>query len=443
MISAIAMAADSKAVFAARVRAIGLGEHLETFLGNNWSTYAELAFATHARPGQSQELYNEQILVPALGDTEHRDRNLLLRLFYEAFAVASAEIRRLQDPSAPDAPKVVPQPEKEARRAALAAKLIGLSVDGRFVGELDVSDRLLERCMDLWEKNAIAYVGLELCTKRDFEVLGYKRDPALAPMQDANGYLRMQQRQADEVCPIGTQSQWENAFTRRNLAMDMADVMSFQLGDRLRRTLVDSLTEEVPPGHVAVSLNQLIAADRKFWVKLASLTCGGVKRDGQDERPCDAKAATVLDSVAFQLMLAPRAVVAVSAAPAVKHGEAVPHLSKKDKKTLQHKDKVALAKNVREHLSAAGAKGEKGAKAKGKGGKAPYVVRLPPGLEGMATKTSAATGMRRLRFGFNLGSCKACGPGEACAKGLHGCMKPVGPEAEACGEAHPASSCTK
>ena len=65
---------------------------------------AELAFATHARPGQSQELYNEQILIPALGDTEHRDRNLLLRLFYEAFAVASAEIRRLQDPSAPDAP---------------------------------------------------------------------------------------------------------------------------------------------------------------------------------------------------------------------------------------------------------------------------------------------------------------------------------------------------
>lgn len=440
------MAADSKAVFAARVRAIGLSEHMETFLANNWSTYAELAFATHARPGQSEDLYNEQILIPALGSMEHRHKNLLLRLFYEAFAVASAEIRRLQDPSAADVPRTVPQPEKEARRVALAAQLIGLSVDGRFVGELDISDRLLERCMDIWEKNAISYVGLELCTKRDFEVLGHRKDPAIAPMQDANGYLRMQQTPADEVCQIATQSQWENAFTRRNLAMDMADIMSFQIGDRLRRTLIDALTEEVPPGHAAVSLNQLIAADRKFWVKLASLTCGGVKRDGEDERPCDQKAAKVMDGVAFQLMLAPRAVVAVQAASKAQPGDGAPRLSNKDKKTLQYREKLAQAKSVKEHLAAAGAKGEKGGKGKGKGGKPRGAFPMPPGLEGMAAKTSAATGMKRLCFGFNLGTCKACGPGETCGKGLHGCMKPVGPDGEACGGAHPAASaggCTK
>ena len=436
------MAADSKAVFKARVNTLGLGDHYETFLENSWSTYAEFAFATHARPGQSPELYDEQILIPALGNTQHKDRNRLLRLFYEAFAIASGEIRRLQDPSTPDVVRTIPQPEKEARRAELASQLRGLSVDGRFVGELDISDRLMERCIDLWDKNAVAYVPLELCTKRDFEVLGHRRDPVMAPMQDSNGYLRMQSQQPDAICQISNQSQWENAHTRRSLAMDMADVMSFHLGDRLRRTLVEALTTEVPPGHVTVDLNQLVTADKKFWVKLANETFGKVKREGEEEMPCDAKAVKVMESVAFQMLLAPRAVLPGAAHPAAPPRDTVPRLSKKEKKVLQHQNKVSQAKAVREHIAGTAAKGGQGAKAKGKGAKGPALIRLPPGLEGMATKTSAATGMRRLCFGFNLGTCQAASPGNACAKGLHGCMKPVGPQGEACGGTHTASACT-
>ena len=447
-VAAAMSSVDSKAVFAARVRQLGLGEHLPTFLGLHWTTHAELAFASSSRPGQDNAAFEGHILVPGLGYDAHPLKHILRRLYYESFAMASAEIRRLQEPNAAEVPRVVPQPEREARRTALAARLVGLSVDGMLVGEYDVADRLIDRTIHIYEADSLAYIGLDLCTKRDFEVLGHKKDPYLAPYQDVNGYLKMESRQPETYCALGTQTLFENAFMRRNLAMDMGDVMSFEVGEQLRRTLIAALTEDVPPGHTAVSLNQLIAADKKFWVTLASAVRGGVKRGDLDERPCDKAAPKILNSVPFNLMLAPRALAAV--APA--HAPAPQQLqgpSKKDKEVIKRQEKQERARAAREQADRSRAAnqtkgGDGGRSAKGKGAaKGSNAVRMPAGLEGMVSKTSAATGMRRLCFGYNLGSCSAAAPGEMCFKGLHGCMKPVGPNNEACGERHPASACTK
>ena len=442
-------AVDSKAVFAARVKFLGLGEFLDRFVELHWSTHAELAFVSGARPGHDDNKFVEDILIPGLGSDEHPKKHLLRRLYFESFAMASGEIRRLQEPNAPDVPRVVPQPEMEARRAALAQRLPGLAVDGMFVGEQDVSDRLLQRCIHLFDTNALAYVSLDLCTKRDFEVLGHRRDPYLAPVQDVNGYLRMQSQQPETYCSVATQTLFENAFVRRNLAMDMGDVMSFDLGEKLRRTLVAALTEEVPPGHVPVSLNQLVAADKKFWVKLASATRGGVRRSDDVDRPCDKHGEKILEGVPFNLMLAPRAVMA---APAQTPSQGSGHreeLSKREKEVIKKQTKVEQAKTARARIDQTRqpaqadenpTKDRRGRKGKGAG---KNQVRMPVGLEGMATKTSAATGMRRLCFGYNLGTCTAATPGEACPKGLHGCMKPAGPNGDACADRHPASACTK
>ena len=441
-------AVDSKAVFAARVKYLGLGAHLDTFLLLHWTTHAELAFVSSSRPGQDNDKFEEEIIIPGLGSTDHPLKHILRRLYYESFAMASSEIRRMQDPNAPDMPRVVPQPEKEARGSALASRLNGLAVDGMFVGEFDVSDRLLERCIHLYENNVLAYVGLDLCTKRDFEVLGHRRDPHLAPVQDASGYIKMQSQQPETYCSIETQTLMENAFMRRNLAMDMGDVMSFEVGEELRRTLVAALTEEVPPGHAPVSLNQLVSADKKFWVKLASATRGGVRRVDEIERPCDTEGVKILDGVPFNLMLAPRAMVNVPAPAHAKGQHSQEGLSKREKEVIKKHEKLERAKGARDQLANDKAPappkedGAKGKRAKGKG-KNKNAIRMPAGLEGMATKTSPATGMRRLCFGFNLGTCTAAAPGESCHKGLHGCMKPAGPNGDACAERHPASACTK
>ena len=65
----------------------------------------------------------------------------------------------------------MPNLEREARRAALAARLPGL----RLVGEMDVSHALVDLCSTMRDDDVVRYVPLNKCTKRDQEVLGIKK----------------------------------------------------------------------------------------------------------------------------------------------------------------------------------------------------------------------------------------------------------------------------
>ena len=78
----------------------------------------------------------------------------------------------------------------------------------------------------------------------------------------------------------------------------------------------------------------------------------------------------------------------------------------------------------------------KGNLKQGKGAGRDSKVRLPPALQGMSSVSTAATGKKRLCFGFNLGNCTGAAPGEECQKGFHLCMKP------GCSKPHPCTKCT-
>ena len=71
----------------------------------------------------------------------------------------------------------------------------------------------------------------------------------------------------------------------------------------------------------------------------------------------------------------------------------------------------------------------KGAASSGEGG-GPVPKELLPG------KSVNRKG-QRLCFGYNLGTCNKCEPGETCDRGLHACTRP------GCEETHRASECGK
>ena len=67
-----------------------------------------------------------------------------------------------------------------------------------------------------------------------------------------------------------------------------------------------------------------------------------------------------------------------------------------------------------------GGKGKKGKNNRGKAERG--LIRLPPGLEGMQTRTAKG---EYICFSFNLpGGCAECQPGQTCSKGKHLCMFP-------------------
>ena len=90
-------------------------------------------------------------------------------------------------------------------------------------GDLEVSHRLVERCVEMSDANAIKYLAFEFCTKRDDEVRGVEKDPTWATVPDpATGTLRLKMVRDDVRTPVDCQFALGFAFQRRAIAFEMA-----------------------------------------------------------------------------------------------------------------------------------------------------------------------------------------------------------------------------
>lgn len=434
------MSVDSHAAFSERVLELGLGAHVARFETSGWRSMADLAFATSYAPGNDESIFITEVVSVGLGAPDHVDKNRLRRLFFEAYALSSADLKRRVDATPDDAPRVVPNAERLERRRRVATRLAGLATGGQFVGELNVSDRLLDTCIEMYEKNQIFYVAPEMCTKKSVDILGTRRDRLWESVPNATGQLVFKKTDDAERAALGSQFALGLAFQRRGLALEMADIISYDHSETLRSRLIAAFMEAPPTGYAAVSIEQIFDADQVAWTLLAEKTVDGIKRKGTD-RPCDMNMPAVLDSFKFAMAISPRLGSAAARAPQRNEPPAAPA-----------------------HAPAQPGRGEK--RIRGNGGKgnkkiAPQAAKqqqqqqqprvqpakerqthLPKGLVGMASRTSQQKGSLRLCYGFNLGTCSAVAPGASCLKGLHGCMKPLA-SGDACGEPHAASACRR
>ena len=100
------MALDSPAAFLERVQELQLAAHIDRFNAARWTTMAALAFSS-PHSGNEEALVNN-ILIPGLGRADHPDHMLLRRLFFEAFLMASADLKRRSEATAENGPRIVP-----------------------------------------------------------------------------------------------------------------------------------------------------------------------------------------------------------------------------------------------------------------------------------------------------------------------------------------------
>ena len=129
------MALDSAASFSERVTEFGLDAHAARFAAANWATYADLAFTSNFAPGGDEALFLSDIVAVGFGTRDHADKRKLRRLFFEAYTMAAADLKRRVTVNDDDLPRAIPNAEREERRNRLAARLKGV----KLAGELDVS----------------------------------------------------------------------------------------------------------------------------------------------------------------------------------------------------------------------------------------------------------------------------------------------------------------
>jgi len=164
---------DSKAVFSARVKALGLTAVAEKFEELGWTTLGSFAFAAGMPSGAmvDEATFRTRVLVPLFelgeGVPEPALSAGVRRLWFEAHSIMIQDLRRHSDRTDDEPPRRIPAVEREERKTELATRLRAAF---RMEGELEPANFLIDRYMQLAEDGQIEWVPWEECPKREQEL---------------------------------------------------------------------------------------------------------------------------------------------------------------------------------------------------------------------------------------------------------------------------------
>ena len=103
----------------------------------------------------------------------------------------------------------------------------------------------------------------------------------------SDGNLKIKQSEQDSECPVTGEMRLREAYRRKALAMDMANLVSYTVAEEWHSYLFMAIQRETPKGFKNVSLSQIIAADKRLWVLLSDMTRGAVVGTPGAPKPCD------------------------------------------------------------------------------------------------------------------------------------------------------------
>ena len=382
---------DSEAAFTDRAETMGIQKWIiEKFKERRFATFGKLAFAFIYSPQNATDEPLKKFLTDFLEEEPAEDQLAALRrLFFESHTMALTDVRMRAesnpDPSAttrklPVAERVVRQKEQEKRLGGIV-----------FSPSTIPSNHLVDTFVEMIETGVLTYVKAEHCCSRSQEVEAVKKDPTVST--DASGMLKIGTKQSDASCEANSELKLRAAWQRKNLAMDLAGLATFEVTESWTQYLFTQLLKEQPKGFAKISLQQLVDCDKHMWVLASHMTMGKLSSSPGETKPLDAAIGKLKDSTEVLQYLTP--------VPALKSHEAPPPSTPRPLKQQ---------------------KGEKGQKGHGKGlgttATAPSKVQVP---EGCVTHDSEN---RPLCFAYQTGKCKFKGPaGKRCARGYHKCYK--------------------
>jgi hypothetical protein len=130
--------------------------------------------------------------------------------------------------------KTIPQPdpamatrkmataERVARQREQQGRLGGLV----FTPETIPANHLVDLFVEMCESGILSYIKPEQCCSRAQEVHSIKKDPTVST--DSSGMLKLGSKAAEPTCEANTELKLRSAWQRRNLAMDLAGLASFE-----------------------------------------------------------------------------------------------------------------------------------------------------------------------------------------------------------------------
>ena len=270
---------DSKAVFKRRCEEIGFESDVtELIVNHGLDTMAKFAFACNFSPGSADEsplvqLTKEVFKRPATTV----EMSCVRRLFSESYADIKYAVEATDDmPTRKLAPA-----ERADRLRLQQQRLSGINISGPY----EPGDALADRCIAIYDADRIQFIPWDICTSREHEILhGSKRDQTLT--FDSSGALKLHKQARVEPCSTASEIQVRYCLTRRALAMEQANIVSFRNMEAWSEKMMQARLDEPPPTYVKTTMKQLESADRKLFLLITEKTREGIKCNAQG-RPVD------------------------------------------------------------------------------------------------------------------------------------------------------------
>ena len=141
--------------------------------------------------------------------------------------------------------------------------------------------------MSLYEENRLQHVELSRCTSKEQEVLNSSQREDKHVAIDASGAVRIRDKEHKMEADLSSDMFVRLALMRRGLAFDQANLLDYLEHDKWVEKIFDCRVASQPDGYSKISMQQIINADRKLFVKLAEGSRSGVQTTATG-RPLDA-----------------------------------------------------------------------------------------------------------------------------------------------------------
>ena len=275
---------DSEPNFRSRCAALGLEEDVVTQLvASGINTIAKYAFSSSYVPGMQDEAPFTNAIQEALGRAPTvGELASLRRLFHECYALTASELKAHAE-RVEDAPvRKLAQPERADRLERQQKRLIGLKITGK----LEPSDRLVDRCQNLYDENRLHHIELSKCTSKEQEILNVSQREDRHITVDGTGSVKIKDKEMKLEADLSNDMLLRLCLMRRGLALDQCNVLDYAKHDAWVEKILDIRLESPPDGYQRVTLQQIVNADRKLFLKLAELTRSGIQITAKG-RPVD------------------------------------------------------------------------------------------------------------------------------------------------------------
>lgn len=265
---------DSVAVFRDRALRNGMSEPVYTLLKDSGlDTLGKLAFASSYVPGSSDDTPFVDLVKRAFKrDPSIAEMAIIRRLFNESYAAASQEMKTLIEQTDEGPSRKLAPAERSERFSAQQKRLKGITIRG----QTEPGDSLVDTAVNIYESDRLRYIEWQFCVSREHEILtSSKKDTSLS--FDASGNLKMNSKKEIVPCEATSDLQVRYCLTRRGLALEQGNVMSYANHEMWMEKLFAVRMMDPPPGYQRVSFKQMQWADAKLFVVLGERTRDGVK----------------------------------------------------------------------------------------------------------------------------------------------------------------------